>query len=91
MAEYQLSETSASKRYTHFSQLTMTEHIHWKSRYSITQHQTIIEPLRIVVVYLQKRGFKKNAIEILTCLQLIASFQQIAAQERRIPIVSNHA
>jgi len=45
----------------------------------------------IVVVHLQKRGFEKNAIEILACLQLIASFQQIATQKRRIPIVSNHA
>jgi len=53
--------------------------------------QVTIEPLRIVVVYLQKRGFEKNAIEILACLQLIASVQQIAAQERCIPIVSNHA
>ena len=45
------------------------------------------------MVYLQQRGFEKNAIEILACLQLIASFQQIAAQERRIglPIVFNHA
>ena len=51
----------------------------------------LYEPLRIVVVYLQKRGFEKNAIEILACLQLIASFQQIATQKRRIPIVCNHA
>ena len=43
------------------------------------------------MAYLQKRGFKKNAIEILARSQLIASFQQIAAQERRIPVVSNHA
>ena len=49
------------------------------------------EPLGIVVVYLQKRGFEKDAIEILARLQLIASFQQIATQKRRIPIVSNHA
>ena len=54
-------------------------------------HAYIHEPLRIVVDYLQKRGFEKNAIEILACLQLIASFQQIATQKRRIPIVSNHA
>jgi len=53
--------------------------------------ETSNEPLRIVVVYLQKRGFEKNAIEILARLQLIASFQQIATQKRRIPIVSNHA
>jgi len=43
------------------------------------------------VVYLQKRGLGKNAIEILACLQLMASVQQIDTQKRRIPIVSNHA
>jgi len=36
------------------------------------------------VVYLQKRGLEKNAIEILACLQLMASVQQIATQKRRI-------
>jgi len=69
----------------------------WKSVSQTSQNKLCdlvldkYEPLRIVVVYLQKRGFEKNANEILACLQLIVSFQQIAAQERRIPIVSNHA
>ena len=52
---------------------------------------SLVELYDNTLTALLDRRFEKNANEILACLQLIASFQQIAAQERRIPIVSNHA